>query len=459
MEKKLELATKIIYFCLAVSTFNPFIYTTALQPVLVKLTLAAGGALILFRLLRYKRYTKMPCAILMALFCASFAFSAFMNREYGIVGNGKWIVWTGIQFFALYMCDVERDVQEYRKEFNILAHLMIIYNLAGCFISLGMLVTAYSKMFETPEGELIVSGFTWGRLWGVYSDPNYGAVFSVIVIVLSLLFLLKRKGIIRGFYIASIVLNFLYLVFSDSRTGELALVCSMGLFIYMVVIRRLSDREKAVRFGVAILAVILFAGLSFGSTRLIKTEYNRKLAPIFAQMRAKEKAPGKKPAQKKKPAVGRKKDLETDASNGRFDIWESGLEVWKTSPVYGTGYTSFVPYVKEHVPDTYVVNTEGSDYVSLHNGFMNTLVYQGIIGLVLLLAIAGRIICYVLKPVFEAKGDDYLDLGAMLSSVGAVAVSMMFLLEGTYTNSPGAFVLWSFSGYMVQYAYKARKGS
>ncbi len=181
MEKKLGLSAKILYLCLAVSTFNPFIYTTALQPVLVKLTLAAGAILIVARLIRYKGYMKMPCAILMALFCISFAFSAFMNREYDLVGNGKWIVWTGIQFFALYMCDVERDVREYRKEFNIISHLMIIYNLAGCLISLGMLVTAYSKMFQTPEGEMIVSGFTWGRLWGIHSDPNYGAVFSVIV--------------------------------------------------------------------------------------------------------------------------------------------------------------------------------------------------------------------------------------------------------------------------------------
>ena len=456
MEKKLGLSAKILYLCLAVSTFNPFIYTTALQPVLVKLTLAAGAILIVARLIRYKGYMKMPCAILMALFCISFAFSAFMNREYDLVGNGKWIVWTGIQFFALYMCDVERDVREYRKEFNIISHLMIIYNLAGCLISLGMLVTAYSKMFQTPEGEMIVSGFTWGRLWGIHSDPNYGAVFSVIVMVLSLLFFLKKRGVVRAFYIVSIVLNFLYLVFSDSRTGEIALVCSMGLFVYMALIRRLSGREKAVRFGIALLAVVLLAGLSLGSARLIKREYNRKMAPVFAEMFPKKKVPGK-PG--KKPAVGRKQDLKTDVSNGRFDIWKSGLEVWKTSPVYGTGYTSFVPYTKEHVPDTYVVNTGGSDYVSLHNSFMNTLAYQGIIGIVLLVAIAGSIILYVLRPVFRSEGDDYLDMGAMLSCVGAVAVSMMFLLEGTYTNSPGAFVLWSFSGYMVQYAYQVRKGS
>ena len=115
----------------------------------------------------------------------------------------------------------------------------------------------------------------------------------------------------------------------------------------MALIRRLSGREKAVRFGIALLAVVLLAGLSLGSARLIKREYNRKMAPVFAEMFPKKKVPGK-PG--KKPAVGRKQDLKTDVSNGRFDIWKSGLEVWKTSPVYGTGYTSFVPYTKECKP-------------------------------------------------------------------------------------------------------------
>ena len=54
MEKKLGLSAKILYLCLAVSTFNPFIYTTELQPVLVKITLAAGAILIVARLIKYK---------------------------------------------------------------------------------------------------------------------------------------------------------------------------------------------------------------------------------------------------------------------------------------------------------------------------------------------------------------------------------------------------------------------
>ena len=63
-----------------------------------------------------------------------------MNRQYGMTDNLKWILWTGIQFFALYVCDLDRDTEKYRKEFNILSHLMIIVTSVSAVTSLVMMV-------------------------------------------------------------------------------------------------------------------------------------------------------------------------------------------------------------------------------------------------------------------------------------------------------------------------------
>ena len=153
----------------------------------------------------------------------------------------------------------------------------------------------------------------------------------------------------------------------------------------------------------------------------------------------------------------KQQNIEEDVSSGRFAIWESGLEVWKTAPVYGTGYTTFIPYTKEILPDTYVVNNPQGDYVSLHNAFLNTLVYQGIIGFVIFIMIGLRIVMYIWKPILQAEISEYCDMIFVLACIGAVVVSMFFLLEGTYTNSPGSFVLWTFSGYLMHYACRIRK--
>ncbi len=54
---------------------------------------------------------------------------------------------------------------------------MIIVTSVSAVTSLVMMVQSYSEYLTTPEGEFIVTGYTWDRLWGVYTDPNYGAVF------------------------------------------------------------------------------------------------------------------------------------------------------------------------------------------------------------------------------------------------------------------------------------------
>lgn len=473
-EEILELVFKISYLCLSFATFVSVIYISPVQPILVKLTLALGALVILMRVINWKKYRKMPCLILMILFCLSFLLSTFMNRQYGMTDNLKWILWTGLQFFALYVCDVERDTEKYRREFDIIAHLMIIGTVIAAAASLVMLAQSYSQFLTTAEGEFIVTGFTWDRLWGVYTDPNYGAVFSVIGLVLSVYFLIRQKGIKKVLYIITAILDFSYVIYSDSRTGEIAFILCTGCLLYFYLIRRKNNREEKkhgfFRYVKSILIVLCIMAVAVGGDYFLKTEnikYQTEVAKKTAQEAAqknaknigeskKSTATGKKSSGQTKVQTARQQNIEKDATNGRFSLWKSAIEVWETSPVYGAGYSTFVSYAKEYVPDTYAVNNEQGDYTSMHNAFFNTLAFQGGIGFILFILIAVRIIQYVLIPVIRKNDGDRLYLIAMLAATGAVVISMLFLLDGIYTNSPSACILWMFSGYLVQYTYKIR---
>ncbi len=74
--------------------------------------------------------------------------------------------------------------------------------------------------------------------------------------------------------------------------------------------------------------------------------------------------------------TARHENIEKDATNGRISLWKSAVEVWQTSPIYGAGYSTFISYAKEHVPETYAVNNEVGDYTSMHNAFFNTLAFR-----------------------------------------------------------------------------------
>lgn len=453
-EEIIEVIFKVCYLLLTLATFITVIYASPVQPLLVKASLVLGMVLILIRVVKIRKYAKMPCVILMVLFCVSFLLTTVMNRQYGITENGKWVIWTGIQFFALYVCDVERSEEKYRREFRILSHILIVCSSIAALASIVQLVQVYSQYITTADGEFIVTGYTWGRLWGVYTDPNYGAVISVISITLSLLFILQKKGLIRIAYIVSIILNFVYFVYSDSRTGEIAIVVSVGLFLILWFSKKKASAKKIVRFGVPVILIVCIAAAGFGGMQVMKSQYGKYYAAVSAE-RAKNRP--KQEVKKDNSTAGRKQDIQQDVSNGRFALWQSAVEVWETSPVYGAGYSTFVPYAQEHTPDTYAVNNDQGNYTSMHNTFFNALAFQGTIGAVLFVLIALRILTYVLIPVLKDQSDGSAELAAMLACTGAVVVSMMFLLEGIYTNSPGSFVLWTFTGYMVRFAYRKRR--
>lgn len=468
--KYLEWAFKLSYLLLGIATFNSFLYDSPIQPMLVKLCLILGGLSVLGRVVYIKAYIKTPYLLLLILFCASFCVSIVMNWKYGTaVADMKWVVWTGFLFFLLYACDTTRDRTEYKKEFTVFANIIVVISVLNAAASLYLMTNLYHNLWHTASGEAVIAGFQRGRLWGVYTDPNYGAVFSTIAVLLSAYFVKTEKGMWKLLYLAAIVMDYLYILFSDSRTAEVCMCVGAGIFLLFLFLQK-QDNWKGVLAG--ILVAVIFAGVFVGVTSAAKAEYNTKIEAEIKKADAEKANQAKKneqeqtqesnnktqesnnKTQKTEQTVGRSQDLQSDISNGRFNLWASGLEVWKTKPITGTGYNSFLPYVREAIPDTYVVNNDQGEYVSLHNGYINILVYQGVLGAALFVAF---MVCVMVKWCKGVKTfcKDNMDYIAVLTACASViAVSMVFLLEGVYTNSPGAFVLWTFLGYLMHYFVK-----
>lgn len=457
--KFMEWSVRFAYLILGFLTFQSFLYETPIQPFFVKLCLVLGILTIIGRLFSIKNYLKMPYIVVLTLFCVSFGITIIMNWSYGVgILDLKWLIWTGILFFLLYVCDTTRDTKEYKKEFEIFADIIIVLSTISAIISLYLMCIHYHNLWITENGETLIAGFQWGRLWGVYTDPNYGGVFSVISILLCIYFIRQRKNIWKIWYLCSAILAFAYIIFSDSRTAYISMYFGMGILIFIFCIYRYKV-WKGISVAVLCMAILIVGsmGISLGAKSLylsnVKTHEENKV--VTSSVKQENKAPKNIAPKKKVENVDefeeRKQDIKKDVSNGRFSLWESGLEVWKTKPIVGTGYNSFLPYVKEHLPNTYVVNNPQGNYMSLHNGYLNILVYQGIIG-------AGCFLFFMLGVIYSwCKGirvvpkEDLFYIAVLTGCICVVAVSMIFLLEGVYTNSPSAFVLWTFLGYLLQY--------
>lgn len=478
-EKKIQFIYEVAYIMLIISTFNSFIFTSGIQSILVKVCLFTAACAVIVRLCFLKKYLHTPYWKVLLLFLISYLVSTFYNYQYGYVDNLKWLIWIGLSFFLLYLRDYECDFSYYKKEFMILGHILLVYSVVASIISLLMMVNRYAEYLIGANDTTVMAGYFWGRLWGVYTDPNYGATFCVSMIILAIYFAHETSNkLLKILYGFMSIINFFYVVYSDSRTAKVAIFLAGGFFLFSHIWYMFKNKKQKKYIGISLLCTILFVGAINTLMSGCKSLYVDRIAVALEEKEKKEEqinenqeaiASEKNDSKEQKQenteqknnkandvtsavaAKEREKDVKKDISNRRFDLWKSGIEVWATTPLFGTGYATYDDYALENVPNTYTVNNDQGIFGNTHNQYINILVFQGIIGAGVFLIFMLLVICKILPFVWKSTESDFFYLVTMLSIVGVVAISMMFLLEGLYTNSFGTFLLWYSLGNIMHF--------
>ena len=154
------------------------------------------------------------------------------------------------------------------------------------------------------------------------------------------------------------------------------------------------------------------------------------------------------------------RDVSGDVSTGRIDIWKAAVEVWETSPLVGVSHRNFAAYVNDVMPGTYFTKPWTS-YTTMHNVFVDTLVAQGLVGLVILLAFAVVLTRRLVTGYRLMDGQSKVFGAALVACLLAIAVSALFYSEILYINTIVAVVFWSFAGWCCALGdgFRPRRGS
>lgn len=435
-----EVPFKLLYLVFAFFTYCNITYSRPIMSVVVDMILGLGALTILFRIFNLKRYIKTKGLMVVVLFLISYFISMIANYQYGISDNFKYLIWTSFHFFVFYACDVDRDVKEYRKEFNIISWFFIIvmFILSSC--SILMYYRGISIEIYNQQGGVFLAGVVWGRLWGTFTDPNYASVFATISIVFSYFKFKNVKTLpIRMFLTINIIVQMMYIAFSDSRTG---VVCVFSCtFIYTLLIGLKFFKVKRISYPVIIVSSLAIAVILAAIPVGIKHANNA--MRDYTEMIVEDSEEELK--------IGRADDLENNFSNRRFELWSSAIEIVETKPIVGVSFFNIVPYAQKNTPKTYLVNNDHGVFNNFHNMPFNVLVGQGILGFMVVLVTAILLIVYIFKHLFNAKAEDFEYLVILVTSVAASAVSSIFLTDIYYVNSPTSLVFWLFLGYLVHY--------
>lgn len=449
------------YLLLTFLTFNMMSSATATLKYCSYAVTAFGVLVLAVRLFYFKEYKDTRGIYLLIAFSVVSVISALLNFRYGgravLIENGKSFLWMAFCFFALYAYNGRSRKEDILKEFRVLSYAMMIYNDIAAVVGIYLMATGY-RLLQIRNGTVVLGGFLWGRLWGVYTDPNHGAVLSAICILLSLYYIVRKaKGPHLIFHIFSILLSLIYIACSDSRTGMVGIAVGFGVAVYLFSAKKIPTfKKQALRYVLCIGLSLISAVSAFAVVKAQKqvvTVTSRWLSEgIFSKKETNAEDQSEK-EEEDGIEIGREGDISEDISNRRFSIWGSAFELTAKAPFFGTSFRGIVPFAEEEAPETYLIHNDSGKFDCFHNSLLDILVSQGIVGFLLFAAFAVLVFLYFFKGLLKIKQkDNYLFTAMLFSILILIAVSSLFLSQIIFINSIGGIVFWIFLGYAMNYS-------
>lgn len=441
----LELIFKCMFLMYTMVSFNSILFGSRMISFILWPTLFLGAGLILWRLIKYKNYYRAPALPAMFLFLASFAASMLLHLQYEFKNNFINLIFLAFYFLLFYLNDENRDLQQIKKEIRFIAWIFIAFMTISVAISLVQMFTGYSHMsIVNDDNYEVITGFRWGRLWGVFLEPNVAAVMAVIACFFSVYFFVHYKNIILKVILAiNVVLQMLYIAFSDSRTAIVSIFGSifLGVFAFLWYNHKAGVLNFVKATAIALIVALVAAAMPHSTV----LAYNAVVNDIEANNNTDivEQNP-------EMPTVDRTYDLDEDISNRRFEIWKSAVGIFKKTPVFGTSFCGIRPFARENLPDTYIINNDQTDFRGMHNEVLNVAVSQGIVGLTALLWMCVAILIFLLKRFRKVQKQNINMACLLLACVFCFVCSIMFTSAGVfYYSAPGIPLFWMLLGYLV----------
>lgn len=449
---------KIIFFIISIWGVCP-LFVATITPFL-KLFHLYALCVVIFDLVGEKRLLYNRGRFILLLFVISYCFTFFLNTNlinFSDISNFCYLL---IALGLVYSYGEDSKKAEWYGG-NIIFFMITIANLIG-------IVMFFMKYYLFLSYQYIGMFPYENRLCGMFGNPNVLGMVSLIGICIGLLLCVHCKKH-RFFFIypLCVIINFISLLLSNSRTQIYSFVLLCAVFAFFWMLRKNRNSIISVLKAFFISCVVLFC--IFGGCKLVqygisgldfRYDYylesvcwdNPKNLPNATSVEVVEKDFTEESTvdisdnseislQNKEPSIHREEG--DDALNGRIGLWKSGVELFKANAMFGIGLDNHDYALSEvGLPGLPVAG-------NLHNAYFDILVCSGIMGF----------LCFIsfLVIVFQEgffffrfnNGDTWLQ--------GAVLVSIIccFLLDATVDSTliasvyPTAIAFWYFMSQFV----------
>ena len=431
----------ISFYCMA-GLIVPLQFISANKFVTLGMTLL-GVLLGLYNFFVKKAYLFVRKIEYLILFFAMNIITSLLVIKYGFSTNIKNLVVFFIYFFAIYPIFQSFSKEKSRLLFNLFFSVITVANTVGVFISLVQFFMLIGYRVFDYKGLLIRQGFVESRLFGILASPNYLSIISLIVIIYLWMRLSALNKIVKTLAISSIILNFAYIVLSGSRTTYICLV--VAAFLYSLIKFEYSNKAKS------FVTVLLTVGLVFLSYNGVKYSSDLYLKAHSAEIQL-----NKEKGENNNLTLERTDTSEENISNNRFAIWQSTASFIPKRPLFGYSAGNWYELGKTYDASAYIIK----EHYLTHNGYLEVLFYNGILGFLPFAAFMISFIWASIKKFLKDKKDKITDnelVSGLLMTV-VILISNLFLSSTLYGISLLGCILFMISGYYFSVISKKRDG-
>jgi len=423
----------------------------------VKIAFVWGAFLVLRNFAHNRSLIKNRYSIWLLLFCVSYAVSILIAAPSHFFGNIVQYSYMVLYMILLFGNDITAPFEKKLSEFIMITNTYICVTFILVLICLILLLFSINFTYYHELYGYLPIGLAGDRFWGLY-NPNTGSTMGVISIFLCWMMLVIRKNSkkLKVFYIINIVFQYIYILFTQSRTAWYALLIFGAIILFVQMVLILQDKfkkpwVKVLTIGAAV--IILVAGADAMKLRIVKAiSY---LPSVIRQIDEVLFEKGSFSSDRLKPVIKEREDLllgETkDATNGRIVIWRASLKTFKEAPVFGVTRECLYDRVTRYLPKERHKNVNNG---GLHNIYLTVLVCSGIVGLALLTIFVFSICkTLLLKRNLPVTREN---LWQYLLMIIPFSFFLMEFFESRilYQSNIFCVVFWVFTGYLMYFAEK-----
>ena len=393
-----------------------------------------GILLATYNLVIKKVYLKIKTIEYLLLFFAFNIITSMLVISYGYSTNIKNTLIFYIYFLTVFPIFTGITREEGKKIYDYFFYTVTVLNTFGVLVSLIQFVLLKGYRVHDYKGLYIRQGFVESRLFGILASPNYLSLISLIVIIFLVLKICSFEKVYRYISLVAIVLNFIYIVLSGSRT---AFICMMiAAVIYSIVMFYQKGNIKSLFKVVLAIVVVLFSykAVNFTSEQYLK--YNKE------RLEAQDK---KLENKDNNLSLERTDTSEENISNNRFAIWKSTASFVPKKPIFGYSGGNWYEIGKKTNPDEYIIK----EHYLTHNGYLEILFYNGLAGFISMGVFVLSFFISMVKRIFRDKKEDLVnkDLLSIVIILMVILVSNLFLSSTFYGISLLGIILFLMAGY------------